>query len=175
MSGFSLLEVLVAITILVVTLTTLAQLSTTAARTNITARRATVAALLAAQKMEQLRALTWGFDAAGNRSSDTTTDITIFPPRPNQGVGLSPSPPGALRQNTSGYCDYLDANGRWVGAGAFAPPTAVFARRWSVEPLPASPDSLVLQVIVARHRAGTTERLLPDEARLVTVKTRTAS
>src|SRR5207248_7146702 len=110
--GFSLLEVLVAVAILLVAVTALAHLSTVSTRANNSARTATVASLLATQKMEQLRALTWGFDVAGAAISDTTTDITVFPPRPLDGIGLTPSPAGALAQNTAGYCDFLAANGR---------------------------------------------------------------
>jgi prepilin-type N-terminal cleavage/methylation domain-containing protein len=176
-AGFSLLEVLVAITILLVALTVLAQVSAIATRANTTARTTSITTLLAVQKMEQLRALTWGFDASGNPSSDTTTDIAIVPPRPNEGVGLSPSPGGTLEQNTPGYCDFVDATGRSLGGDGAAAAGAIFARRWSIEPLPAVPDTLVLQVVVTRLRTSVAGpvKLLPDEARLIGAKTRTVS
>ena len=175
--GFSLLEVLVATTILLVALTALAQLSAMATRANTTARTTSTTTLLAVQKMEQLRALTWGFDSSGNPSSDTTTDIAVLPPRSNEGVGLSPSPGGALEQNTPGYCDFVDASGRSLGGDESEAVGASFARRWSIEPLPTSPDTLVLQVVVTRLRTSTAGpvKLLPDEARLIGAKTRTAS
>jgi hypothetical protein len=65
-----------------------------------------------------------------------------------------------------------------LGGGVAPPANTVFVRRWSVEPLPSNPNNtLILQVLVFRNRdrgaanngAGT---LLPEEARLVTVKTR---
>jgi type II secretory pathway pseudopilin PulG len=173
-----LLEVLVAMSIFLVALTTLAHLSVVSTRANSSARTATFASLLAVQKMEQLRALAWGFDAFGRPLSDTTTDVTVFPPRSNEGVGLSPSPPGALGQTTTGYSDYLDANGTSLGGHATAPAAAIYIRRWSVELLPSSPDDvLVLQVIVTRVHSGpaAAARTQPDEARIATVKTRTAS
>jgi prepilin-type N-terminal cleavage/methylation domain-containing protein len=175
--GFSLLEVLVAMTILLGALTMLAQLSAMATRANATARTTSITTLLAVQKMEQLRALAWGFDASGSPSSDTTTDITTLPPRPNEGVGLSPSPGTTLDQNTPGYCDFVDASGRSLGGDEAAAANAVFARRWSVEPLPAFPDTLVLQVIVTRVPAGAAvaAKLRPGDTRLVGAKTRTAS
>ena len=57
--GFSLLELLVASTILAVGLLSLAQLLTLATTANAAAGRATYAAVLAAEKLEDLRALTW--------------------------------------------------------------------------------------------------------------------
>jgi hypothetical protein len=106
------------------------------------------------------------------------------PELPKGGTGLQPSPAGALGANTVGYVDYLDANGKSLGGlAAMAPPGAAYIRRWSVEPLPINPDNtLVLQVLVtrARHRGladsaiGVVTRL-PDEARIITVKTRKAS
>jgi hypothetical protein len=150
-------------------------LSAVSARANTSAKTTTFASLLAVQKMEQLRALTWGFDAFGRPLSDTTTDVTLFPPRSGSGVGLSPSPAGTLDRNMPGYCDFLDASGLSLGGGAAAPAAAIYLRRWSVDPLPSSPDNtLVLQVLVARVRgAAGTPRVRPDEARIATVRTRT--
>jgi prepilin-type N-terminal cleavage/methylation domain-containing protein len=175
--GFSLLEVVVSVAILVVALSALAQLSAAAAHANTSARTATFATVLAAQKIEQLRALTWGFDAAGQPESDTTTDVSVVPPRANAGVGLSPSPAGSLGHNLTGYYDFLDAHGRSLGGNALVPDAALYVRRWSIEPLPSSPDNtLVLQVLVTRVRdTDGTARIRPDEARMATLKTRTKS
>ena len=76
-AGFSLLEVLVATTILTVALVALAELFAISTRANDSARVTTFAAVLAQQKMEQLRALMWGFDALGLPISDTSTDLTV--------------------------------------------------------------------------------------------------
>jgi prepilin-type N-terminal cleavage/methylation domain-containing protein len=57
--GFSLLELLVASTILTVALLSLAQLLALATAANASAGRATYAAVLAAEQLENLRALTW--------------------------------------------------------------------------------------------------------------------
>jgi hypothetical protein len=172
-----LLEVLVAMAILLAALGALAHLSVVSTRANTSAKTATFASLLAVQKIEQLRALTWGFDAFRRPLSDTSTDVSMFPPRSYAGPGLSPSPSGALRENVPGYCDFLDASGHWLAAGAAAPPAAIYVRRWSVDPLPSSPDNtLVLQVLVARaHSRASATGARPDEVRIVTVKTRTAS
>jgi prepilin-type N-terminal cleavage/methylation domain-containing protein len=57
--GFSLIELLVATTILAVALLSLAQLLAVATAANASAGRATYAAVLAAEQLERLRALSW--------------------------------------------------------------------------------------------------------------------
>ena len=183
-SGFSLIEVIVATSLLILAVASLAQLFVISVRANASARATTYASVLAQQKMEQLRGLTWGFDPLGLPLTDTTTDVSVTPERATAGRGLSPSPSGAgtLGVNTDGYCDFLDGSGRWLAGGATVPPGTIFVRRWSVEPLPTNPhNTIVLQVLVVRHRArvaadaGIGEARTPDEARLVSVKTRKAS
>jgi hypothetical protein len=144
----------------------------------------TSAAILAEQKMEQLRSLTWGFDLTGQGlpMSDTTTNLAVDPPD-DSGFGLNPSPSGTMNSNTAGYVDFIDQFGRYVGTGTATPPNAVYVRRWSVEPLPTNPNNtLVLQVFVTtvgrdaqRGASSNQRRKLPGEAWLVTVKTRKAS
>lgn len=162
-----------------------AQMFAVAINTNLTAKGQTSTAVLAAQKMEQLRGLTWGFDTRselGLPVSDTTTDLSTDPPSATGGRGLNPSPAGALVTNTNGYCDFLDANGRWLGNGTSPPAGTHYVRRWSVEPLPTNPNNtLVLQVLVTTQRreaaraSQTGDRpRLPDDTWLVTVKTRKA-
>jgi prepilin-type N-terminal cleavage/methylation domain-containing protein len=170
--GFSLLEVLLATTVLVVGVAGLAPSFPIASRANRLARDATVATLLAAQKMEQLRAAAWSVDPTGAPLSDTTTDLTSALAAGAGGVGLSASPAGSLTQNVLGYCDFLDASGVVVGDADAAPAGAIYARRWSIDPLPSNPsDTLVLQVLVTRFDA-TAPR--PEDVRLVSVRTRKA-
>jgi type II secretory pathway pseudopilin PulG len=180
--GFSLLEVLFATTILTVAVVALAQLFVVATRANTGARATTFATVLAQQKMEQLRSLTWGFDTVGLPLTDTSTDITALAETPTGGKGLSPSPAGTLSANTDGYCDFVDGNGRSLGGGTTPPAGAIYLRRWSVEPLPTNPNNtLVLQVLVARNRnrggadTPVSVNRLPDEARIISVKTRKAT
>lgn len=178
-AGFSLIEVLIATLLLATSLTTLAQLFALSTRSNQDARSTTYAAILAQQKIEELRALTWGYDPSGLPISDVSSDTTVSPETPAGGTGLSPSPAGSLGANTNGYVDYIDQFGKKLGGGMAAPANTVYVRRWSVEPLPSNPNNtLILQVLVFRNSrdrgaadngAGT---VLPDEARLVTVKTR---
>ena len=167
-----------------VSLASLAQLFLISTKSNQSARLTTNASVLAQQKMEQLRGLTWGFDTIGLPLSDTTSDLTVVPEQPQGGPGLTPSPEGSLRNNVDGYCDFLDNRGQSLGGGTAAPPNTVYVRRWSVEPLPTNPNNtLILQVMVTRWRergvADTEDtnggRRLPDEARIISVKTRKAS
>jgi prepilin-type N-terminal cleavage/methylation domain-containing protein len=178
--GFSLLEVLVASTIMAVALTTLAQLFVMSTNANTGAKTTTYAAVLAQQKMEQLRGLAWGFDTLGLPVTDISTDISVVPEQPIGGFGLAPG--GSLGTNAPGYCDFLDKNGVSLGTGTQVIPGAVYIRRWTVEPLPTNPNNtIVLQVLVTRWRnrgiadiqQGTGRQ--PDEARIISVKTRKAT
>ena len=145
--GFSLLEVLFATTILTAAVLTLSQLMAAATHANASARTSSLATLLAAQKMEQLRARSWAFDASGAAVSDIDAG-------------------GALDRDVDGFADWLDATGR----GVLRADAATFIRRWSVAPLPSHVDTLVLQVVVIGPEGRT--RTGRADARLVTVKTR---
>ena len=177
MSGFSLLEVLVASGLLAAALIGLGQLFTISTASNLLSRNATYAAVLADQKIEELRGLTWGFDKQGMPVSDLSSDTAVTPETATGGSGLSSSPSGALQQNTPGYVDYVDIFGGKIRGGSRAPRNAIYTRRWSIEPLPAYPDTLVIQVLVSRSAGGSdgargAARRAPDEAKLVTLKTR---
>jgi len=179
--GFSLAETMVAVGLLATALVTLAQLFGISTRGNIASRNTTYAAVLAEQKLEELRSLTWGFDGDGLPISDTTSNTAVNPETPTGGRGLEPSPITALQENTSGYVDYVDQFGNKVGTGGTTGPgDAIFTRRWSITPLPTNPNNtLIIQVLVTRNKArgaadeGAVARL-PEESRLVTVKTRKA-
>ncbi|MBE3098652.1 MAG: type II secretion system protein [Planctomycetes bacterium] len=153
--GFSLLEVLVAMTIVATALVSVAQLLLVAIGANQLARRTTTATALARQRIEQLRSLAWYVDATGARVTDVTSNLTVSPESPAGGLGLLRSSPTTLTESTPGYVDYLDANGTWTGSGATVPAGAAYIRRWSVVPLADHPDdTLVLQVLVAQPASG---------------------
>jgi type II secretory pathway pseudopilin PulG len=182
--GFSLAETMIATAMLATVCLGVAQMFVVAADKTRGGKVETSASILAEQKMEQLRSLTWGFDLTGQGLpvSDTTTNLAEDPPD-DSGLGLNPSPPGTLDSNTAGYVDFIDQFGRYVGTGTNTPPNAVYVRRWSIEPLPTNPNNtLVLQVFVttpardAQRGASTNRRRkLPGDAWIVTVKTRKAS
>ena len=95
--GFSLVEVLVAMGLLTAVSMGVAQLFALSTRANVIAKGQTSTTAMAEQKLEQLRGLTWGFDLDGQGLplSDTTTNLTVFPPTHN-GSGLNPSPNDSL-------------------------------------------------------------------------------
>jgi prepilin-type N-terminal cleavage/methylation domain-containing protein len=143
--GFSLLEVLVATSIVAVGVSAIAQLAFLALYANGQARQTTIAPVLAQQKIEELFA-----DAAAG--------------------GLTQSPAGTLESDVNGFCDSLDRTGQTLGAGPAPPADAAYVRRWSIEPLPASPHhTSILQVLVRDlRRAGVVSGVrLPGDARIV--------
>ena len=179
-SGFSLVETIVAAGLLAGAVAVLGQMFAISMADTASARTGTFAAVLAAQKMEQLRGLTWSFDITGLPLTDTSSDVALPIQSATGGPGLSPSPPHSLTSNVAGYVDYIDQFGRVIGGGSTVPAKATYVRRWSVEPLPANPNNtMILQVRVTRSRdrgAADSDRRssrpLRDEARLMTVKTR---
>jgi prepilin-type N-terminal cleavage/methylation domain-containing protein len=125
--GFTLIEVLVALGIVVGGVTALAPLASMTVRANTLARTMTTTAILAQQKMEELL--------------------------PEVGVDLDRSPAGALARNLDGWFDFVDRSGHVLGGGAPPPAGADYLRRWSVEPLADSAGHLlVVQVLVTDVR-----------------------
>ena len=123
------------------------------------------ALFLAVQKIEQLRSLAWTFDGDLQPVSDDSTSLAFDPPAPG-GRGLQPSGP-VTGPGGGDYVDYLDRDGRWVGAGSQPPAGTAFVRRWSVSPLGVpGGDALLLQVVVVatrvRGRAATLD-LRPND------------
>ena len=161
-AGSTLVEALVATLVLTTGLLAMAELVRLAMSSNVRARTSSLATILAAQKLEQLRSLTWEFDLSGVAVSDT---------------GLHASP-WSLQRNTPGFVDHVDAGGFVVGQSTQAPASAVYTRRWSVEPLPGSPEhSVLIQVLVTGTQSrGNADRgsvsRLPGDARLTTIKSR---
>ena len=154
--GFSLLEVLIAFAVLSVGVSTLAAVSAVAIRAVDDARRASVASAAADQKLETLRAASWGYDELGTAVQDGA---------------LAVSPPDSLARNADGYFEYLDLAGRVVGA---ASGTAAFVRRWSIQPLPAHPlTSIVVEVLVVpRPLSAPPADALRRGARRLAIRTR---
>jgi len=141
--GFSLLEVLIAMTVLSVGVGALAQLSVIAIKATDAARRMSVASVAADQKLETLAALSWGFDELGLAVQDAE---------------LGASPVDSLARNHDGYFDYLDAAGRLVvdAADEGASDAVAFVRRWSIQPLPDRPlTAIAIQVLVIPAVTGT--------------------
>jgi hypothetical protein len=88
--GFSVIEAVIASAILITGLASLAQLFVASTRATGAAGMRSMAAILAVDKMEQLRVLAWTVDHAGLSVSDS---------------GLSASPPDALDRDVAGFSD----------------------------------------------------------------------
>jgi prepilin-type N-terminal cleavage/methylation domain-containing protein len=177
--GFTLIEVLIALGLLVVTAAGVSVLLVIALRDSLSAREQSKTMVLAEGRVEELRGLRWGVDAAtGLPDSDFTTDLSRSPPD-SSGNGLAASPAGSLEADTPGYVDYLDADGVWVGTGSSPSASAVFIRRWHIAPLPSDPDTLLIRVLVTtRGRdangvgAGQPRTRRAGEALVTTLRTR---
>jgi prepilin-type N-terminal cleavage/methylation domain-containing protein len=131
--GFTLLETIVAVGIVVTVASGVAGLLMWASRSAWGAGVQGTAVWLAQQKLEQLGALDWRIDTSGLRVSDTTTNLSVEPAA-SDGTGLLPSPGSSLDQNTSGFFDFV--------GGAYV-------RRWSIAPFAGDPqDTLLLAVVV---------------------------
>jgi prepilin-type N-terminal cleavage/methylation domain-containing protein len=121
--GFSLLETLVAVSVVAVALASLTQLVAISVHAGARARRSSMASVLAQEKLEAL----WSLGAA--LVSQPATSLDVNPP---------------------GLCDFLDEHGRSLGTGSTPPAGAVYVRRWSITPVSADPAaSFLLQVAVA--------------------------
>ena len=143
--GFTLVEVLTALALLVVVALSAAQLLAATAASIRVARMKTTASALAATRLESLR---------GDGS-------------------LRPSPPDALERNADGFFEYVDAAGVAVAAASGIPRGAVYVRRWAVDGAPGRDDLLVIQVLVrpiAEDARG--ERHSRAQVRLTTVRQR---
>ena len=144
---------MVALALLAGSLLLVARVMTVASRSADVARATTAATMLAGQKLEQLRALAFAFTVDGAPVDDRESDASDWPGAVTGGRGLSLSPPGTLAANTTGFVDYLDGRGQWLGHGSSPPAGTAFVRRWSIEADTASsePVTLVLRVGVWRR------------------------
>jgi type II secretory pathway pseudopilin PulG len=173
--GFALLEVLITAGIVVAIAAGASQIVAIAIRASYEARVRTMATMLAAAKMEQLRSLTWTHTTTGSPAisvslSDVSTDLSSDPAT-DEGPGLLPSPGGTLDTSVPYYVDYLDGEGHWLGRETAPPDSAVYVRRWAVEPLASDPENILVFHVVVTTRA-TGGAISTDAARLVTIEAR---
>jgi type II secretory pathway pseudopilin PulG len=151
--GFTLVEALVALGLIVTATVALLQLFLQSTTMMSEARQSPVVLAAAQSKIEQLRALPWTFDASGGAISDLDTDTSQDPPAPQGGTGLRLSPAGSLDRNVDGFVDHLDAEGRPLGGGAATPGEATYTRRWTIAAVDADADLIELRTCV-RHSAS---------------------
>jgi hypothetical protein len=123
--GLSLIEALIAVSIMAMALAALGRITLLAAHANATAGATTASVLAGRQKIEQLRAV------------------------PDDHPFLVPSPADSLDADREGYFDRLVATGRPAATAA------AFTRRWRVQALTGSNRrTLLLEVrVIGRSRA----------------------
>ncbi len=175
--GFSLIEVMIAVTLLALGVGAVAQLSLASARAQRAASEATLAQTLARTRLEELRGLALTSDAGVVPLSDWSTDLSVTPPRPAGGTGLGVSPADALLSNIDGYCDFLDARGSWLGGGTRAPAGTAWVRRWAIDLPGTLADTVRLQVLVVPLERAASDRVTAaaravNGAWLVSLRTR---
>ena len=120
--GITLLEALLAASLLITVVSGTAALIVLAHRVGVQTEQATTATLLAAARLQALRAVPWRYEIDGTA--------------PEVGA-LAYSPPGALDDDTSGYCDVTDDSGRPLDGGDRD--GMAFVRRWAVSPVLSGP------------------------------------
>jgi prepilin-type N-terminal cleavage/methylation domain-containing protein len=135
-AGMSLIELMIALAILLVVsvgILSMAMISitTTENQGHLAARTAEYAQ----DKMEQLLGLAF-IDCKAGSPPAQCTDTTAIDTTTNSytlgtgGTGLAAG--GSVTAATSGYVDYLDANGNPLGGGATAPANWAYQRKWLV-------------------------------------------
>lgn len=151
--GFTLVEALIALTLIVTALAALAPLFEQSTTLMLDAREAPVVLAAAESKIEQLRTLAWTLAPDGRALSDLDTDTATDPPAPMGGTGLRLSPADSLDRSTEGFVDHLDAFGGSRGGGDTPPDETVYTRRWAIRAIDGDPDLLELRSCVWRHAA----------------------
>ena len=105
--------------------------------------------------------------AATNAASrDTTVAATLAAQKMEQ-LLTTDLPDG------NGLVDHVDLWGRVVGISESAPPSALYTRRWSVEPL--SAETVAIRVRVGRSVRSGRSGSMPGETRVVAVRRRPRS
>ena len=141
--GATLVEVLVAAALLVTLVGGVAYLFVWSQRQALMAERLSAAFLVAQDRVQHLRAAPWSWSVAGT---------------PVDAPALTPSPPGALDTNITGYSDIVDRSGRLVADDESE--GAAFVRRWAIG-LARSSDPHVLSIEVCVFRWPAEEGAVP--------------
>jgi hypothetical protein len=136
-AGFSLIETMGALTLLLIILSGLIGMDAVATRmTENYGHLAARTAEYSQDKMEQLLGLAYG---------DATSDTTVFPATTSGGTGLTVGGSTNTSSPATGYVDYLDSNGNLVtGTGGAAPATWYYKRVWQIT----SPSTNLKQITV---------------------------
>jgi hypothetical protein len=146
-AGFSLIETMGALTLLLIILSGLMGMDAVATRmTENYGHLAARTAEYAQDKMEQLLGLAWG---------DVTSDTAVFPATSSGGTGLAVGGSSDPSAPVTGYVDYLDQKGDLVtGAGGGAPASWYYKRVWSVTSPVTNLKQVTVTVTVSYGYAG---------------------
>jgi type II secretory pathway pseudopilin PulG len=182
-AGVTLIESTIALGLIAVLVVTMAGLIAVARDVTVLTRRESIALALAQARLEELQGLTfstYGLASGGTvEMTDFVTDLSTEMPSIG-GRGLATGPADALVEPRRGYVDYLDAEGRWLGADAGAVPRASFTRRWTVRRMGAGLaeivafDVMVAPAAVAASASGPNVLSQPGVVRLAGMRARRA-
>jgi len=142
-TGFSLIEVVIALCVLLIVAVGLLPLGVVATTTTENQGHLTARTTEYAQdKLEQLLALSYG---------DTTSDTRVFPATELNGSGLTIGGSADPDAPVEFYADYLDINGTLIpSAGNVAPANWFYKRVWSVSSPAANLKQITVTAIVNR-------------------------
>lgn len=167
--GFTLVEVLVAMTLLATIGLSVSAALVTGRAMAVDDRARTIGRVAAQARLATLASLAFGTIAAADGTpvaiTDTSTDVAADPPGPG-GPGLGESPPDALWIDRAGYVDYLDAGGRSLGAGAGARDRAVYVRRWAIGRQGGGAGEIVAMAVLVAPAAAAARAAASEPARL---------
>jgi prepilin-type N-terminal cleavage/methylation domain-containing protein len=146
--GFTLVETLVATSILVTALAGIAQLFVLGSHLTRRAGTSGIALIAAQDKLESLRGQDFTYDPSGAEATDSA---------------LEPSPSSSLGEDIGPYVDWLDQDGQ-----PSDPDEAVLTRRWRITSLGmTTPDAIAIEVCVFTSRSARSA-----DACLSTIRTR---
>ncbi len=152
-SGFTLVETLVATGLIVTAVAGLAQLFDLSVRFTRDAGQFGVALVAAQDKIETLRALPFGYAAGGVPITDTRLDA---------------APPDSLGADVERYVDWLDEQGFALSHSG----GAAYVRRWRITTMAADePETIAIEVCVFRL-PGVTSLPAHADACLATIRVR---
>ncbi len=142
-SGMTLVETMIAILVLLFGLLAGAQVLTFCVMASKTyGRDAGKATASAHDKMEEL---------SGLQFADTSTNVTVAPPYPTGGTGLSAGGSIYPSAAVAGYSDYLDSSGSRTTSG-----NALYRRQWQIINESATSKKIIVTVSsVKSFRNGT--------------------
>jgi prepilin-type N-terminal cleavage/methylation domain-containing protein len=150
-SGMSLLEVLIALTILVIASAGIMAVASVAmTTTEDQGHLAARAAEYAQDKMEQLMSLAYG---DGDLGAGTGTNTTVFPAVSTGGDGLGVGGSSDPNNPVSGYVDYLDSSGNPLSSAGGTPNNWYYIRVWQISK-PAGTTNLKLITVTAMARSA---------------------